>query len=160
MRVRPRISLLVPVITRLVYAAYAGLAIIAYQEAQVIFDGGTTIQEGIECNEERTACSLPIKFCAYETTTSNTDNSASFSGDLECMDPSLISNIVPVTAVVSLAAIILYVILDLVVRCRKGCCQAMGGVSAGVAAGFGVALSFLLFQAMWCFLTIGVICDL
>ena len=156
---RPRISLLVPVITRLVYAAYAGLAIIAYQEAQVILDGGTTKQYSMECNEEGTACSLPIKFCAYETTTS-TDNSASYSGDLECMDPSLVSNIVPVTAVVSLAAIILYVILDLVVRCRKGCCQAMGGVSAGVAAGFGVALSFLLFQAMWCFLTIGVICDL
>ena len=101
---RPRISLLVPVITRLVYAAYAGLAIIAYQEAQVIFDGGSTNQYSIECNEEGTACSLPIKFCAYETTTSHTDNSASGSGDLECMDPSLVSNIVPVTAVVSLAA--------------------------------------------------------
>ena len=77
-----------------------------------------------------------------------------------CMDAGPIKSTVTVATGVSLAAIIIYVILDLVVRCRKGCFQALGGVSAGVAAGFGVALSFLLFLSMWSFLTIGKMCDL
>jgi hypothetical protein len=76
------------------------------------------------------------------------------------MDAGPIKSTVTVATGVSLAAIIIYVILDLVVRCRKGCFQALGGVSAGVAAGFGVALSFVLFLSMWSFLTIGKMCDL
>ena len=151
----PPVSLLVPMITRLVYAIYTGLAIAAYKDAQSIFDPATA-----SCNDE--VCTFPITFCNYKRSVivgGAGEISVQYSGEQECMDAGPITNIVSVTAVVSLAAVILYVILDLVVRCRKGCFQALGGVSAGVAAGFGVALSFLLFLSMWCFLTIGTICD-
>ena len=140
--VRPPISLLVPVVTRLVYVIYAGLAIAASEAALRIFD-----KDSRHCDE---VCKLPIEFCFY-----------SESGGREfCMDAGPIKSTVTVATGVSIAAIILYVILDLVVRCRKSYFQALGGVSAGVAAGFGVALSFLLFGSMWSFLTIGQICDL
>jgi hypothetical protein len=151
----PPVSLLVPMTTRLVYAIYTGLAIAAYKDAQNIFDPDTA-----SCNDE--VCRFPITFCNSKRSvivSGAGEVHVTYSRDLECMDAGPITNIVSVTAVVSLAAVILYVILDLVVRCRKGCFQALGGVSAGVAAGFGVALSFLLFLSMWCFLTIGTICD-
>jgi len=139
--VRPPISLLVPVVTRLVYVIYAGLAIAASEEALRIFD-----KDAEHCGDE--VCKRPIEMCSLTLT------------GQECMDASPIKSTVTVAMGVSVAAIILYVILDLVVRCRKSCFKALGGVSAGVAAGFGVALSFLLFGSMWSFLTIGQICDL
>ena len=141
--VRPSVSLLVPVGTRLVYVIYAGLAIAASEAALRIYD-----KDSRHC--ENGVCKRPIKMCFY-----------SDSGGREfCMDAGPIKSTVTVAMGVSVAAIILYVILDLVVRCRKSCFKALGGVSAGVAAGFGVALSFLLFGSMWSFLTIGQICDL
>ena len=152
----PSVSLLVPVITRLVYAIYTGLAIVAYKEAQRIFDEHAT-----SCNDG--VCKFPIRFCSSKRSTAEWDEAGDFSAQYseqgECMNAAPITNIVSVTAVISLAAVFLYVILDLVVRCRKGCFQALGGVSAGVAAGFGVALSFLLFLSMWCFFAIGTICN-
>ena len=152
----PSVSLLVPVITRLVYAIYTGLAIVAYKDAQHIFD-----KDAASCNDGM--CRFPIAFCTPKiskvTVLDGGDFRAQYSGEEECMDAGPITNIVSVTSVVSLAAVFLYVILDLVVRCRKGCFQALGGVSAGVAAGFGVALSILLFLSMWCFFTIGTICN-
>ena len=152
----PSVSLLVPMITRLVYAIYTGLAIAAYKDAQHIFDeDATSCDDGV--------CRFPIVFCnakiSQVTVSDAGEISAQYSGEQECMDAGPITNIVSVTAVVSLAAVFLYVILDLVVRCRKGCFQALGGVSAGVAAGFGVALSILLFLSMWCFFTVGTICN-
>lgn len=152
----PPVSLLVPIITRLVYAIYFGLAIAAYKDAQLIFDPNAA-----SCNDE--VCRLPIRFCNYERAHAAKESdglNVEYRGEEECMDAGPITNIASVTAVISLAAVILYVILDLVVRCRKSCFQALGGVSAGVAAGFGMALSFLLFLSMWCFLIIGTICDL
>ena len=149
------VSLLVPMITRLVYAIYTGLAIVAYEEAQRIFDKDST-----SCNDG--VCKFPITFCSFKRSTAEWDEAGDVSAqhsEEECMNAAPITNIVAVTAVVSLAAVFLYVILDLVVRCRKGCFQALGGVSAGVAAGFGVALSFLLFLSMWCFFAIGTICN-
>ena len=152
----PSVSLLVPMITRLVYAIYTGLAIVAYKDAQHIFD-----EDAASCDDGM--CRFPIVFCKpkiHKITVSDAgDYRAQYSGEEECMDAGPITNIVSVTAVVSLAAVFLYVILDLVVRCRKGCFQALGGVSAGVAAGFGVALSILLFLSMWCFFTVGTICN-
>ena len=151
----PSVSLLVPVITRLVYAIYTGLAIVAYKDAQHIFD-----EDAASCDDGM--CRIPIVFCKPKiskvTVSDAGEFHAQYSGEA-CMDAGPITNIVSVTAVVSLAAVFLYVILDLVVRCRKGCFQALGGVSAGVAAGFGVALSILLFLSMWCFFTVGTICN-
>ena len=153
----PSVSLLVPMITRLVYAIYTGLAIVAYKDAQHIFD-----EDATSCDDGM--CRFPIRFCNAKivkvTVSADAgDFRAQYSGEEECMHAGPITNIVSVTAVVSLAAVFLYVILDLVVRCRKGCFQALGGVSAGVAAGFGVALSILLFLSMWCFFTVGTICN-
>ena len=65
----------------------------------------------------------------------------------------------PVTAVISLLAILVYCCLDFFVRCRKECSSFGGGVSAGVAAGFGVGVSLLLFQGMWAYFMVGRICD-
>ena len=152
----PSVSLLVPMITRLVYAIYTGLAIVAYEEAQRIFD-----EHAGSCDDDG-MCRFPITFCSFKRSTAERDEAGDVSAqhsEQECMNAAPITNIVSVTAVISLAAVFLYVILDLVVRCRKGCFQALGGVSAGVAAGFGVALSILLFLSMWCFFTVGTICN-
>ena len=149
--VRPSVSLLVPVATRLVYVIYTGLAIAASEAALRIFDkdAGYSCSKGLFGIGDE-VCKIPIEFCFY-----------SENGGREfCMDAGPIKSTVTVAMGVSLAAIIPYVILDLVVRCRKSYFKALGGVSAGVAAGFGVALSFLLFGSMWSFLTIGQICDL
>ena len=149
---RPPMSRLVPMVTRLVYVIYTGLAIVASEAALRIFDKdaySSCHNTGLFGTGDE-VCKLPIKFCYY-----NSDDDRG-----SCMDAGPIKSSVTVATGVSLAAIIIYVTLDLVVRCRKGCFQALGGVSAGVAAGFGVALSFLLFGSMWSFLTIGQICDL
>ena len=149
--VRPPMKKLVPVVTRLVYGIYTGLAIAASEAALRIFDKDAeySCSKGMFGIGEK-VCKIPIKFCF-----GNEDGGTAF-----CMDAGPIKSTVTVATGVSLAAIIMYVILDLVVRCRKKYFQALGGVSAGVAAGFGVALSFLLFGSMWSFLTIGKICDL
>ena len=99
--VRPPISLLVPVVTRLVYVIYAGLAIAASEEALRIFD-----KDAEHCGDE--VCKRPIEMCSLTLT------------GQECMDAGPIKSTVTVAMGVSVAAIILYVILDLVVRCRKG----------------------------------------
>ena len=148
--VRPPVSLLVPVGTRVVYVIYAGLAIAASGAALRIFDKDARYSCSKSGLFRTEVCKRPIEFCFGDG-----DGRTAF-----CMDAGPIKSTVTVATGVSIAAIILYVILDLVVRCRKGCFQALGGVSAGVAAGFGVALSFLLFGSMWSFLTIGQICDL
>ena len=148
-----KLKKLVPVVTRLVYVIYAGLAIAASGAALRIFDKDAEYscsKSGLFGTGDK-VCKIPINFCF---------DGASDGGTDFCMDAGPIKSTVTVATGVSLAAVILYVILDLVVRCRKSYFQALGGVSAGVAAGFGVALSFLLFGSMWSFLTIGQICDL
>ena len=122
------------VLTHVVYLLYVGLAIAAFQESKKIFDANAD-----EFDKESKRWKYSIKFCTKND------------GKTECMDPSLITNIVPVSATLSIVAIGAYVLLH--------CCSAKGGVSTGVAVGFGAALALMLFQSMWGFLTIAFICD-
>ena len=150
----------VPRITRFTFLLYACLAVTSFREAKKIFDKEAAGWDG------RTL-KTPITFCTIEATLEHSYDDGVMEGeyqaekdDYECMDATLVANIVPVTAVLSLAAICLYVLMwDLVVRGRAQCCHASSSVSSGVAAGFGAALSILLFQSMWGFLTIAFICD-
>ena len=149
----------VPLTTRAVFLLYACLAGAAFREARRIFDKDGFSNSGNMIKK-------PISFCTTGSTIEASYEDGAYQGewraeapDIECMDATLVANIVPVTTVLSLAAICLYVLMDLVVRGRAQCFSAIGGVSAGVAAGFGAALSILLLQSMWGFLTIGFICD-
>ena len=56
--VLPTMSLLVPVVTRLVYGIYAGLAIAASEEALRIFD-----KDAGHCRDE--VCKFPVEMCFY-----------------------------------------------------------------------------------------------
>ena len=121
------------VLTRVVYLIYVGLAIAAFQESKKIFDA-----DAGEFDTKSKTLKTPIKFCTVE------------SGKLvDCMDSALITNIVPVSATLSIVAIGVYVLLHC---CRTGC-------TGGVAVGFGAALALMLFQSMWSFFTIAFICD-
>jgi len=159
MRMAVCTRVVVPLITRVAFTLYAGLAIASFFEAKKIFD-----KDAVEVDAESHSVKNPIRFCTYKSVKVSSDGSAEATNgdgglDFDCMDATLVTNIVPVSAVLSLIAICLYVLMDFVVRCRAQCCNAMGGVSSGVAAGFGAALSILLFQSMWGFLTIAWICD-
>ena len=147
----------VPIVTRVTFLIYACLAGASFHEAKKIFD-----KDGMGPGEGMRTLKVPIIFCSMETTSQRSASFIQVEGRVqsnECMDATLVANIVPVTAVLSLAAICIYVLMDLVVRGRARCCRAMGGVSSGVAAGFGAALSILLFQSMWGFMTVAFICD-
>lgn len=149
----------VPIVTRVTFLIYACLAGASFHEAKKIFD-----KDAMGWEEGQRTLKMPISFCSLETTVQQSDDDGVIQGEsqtesYECMDAALVANIVPVTAVLSLAAICIYVLMDLVVRGRARCCRAMGGVSSGVAAGFGAALSILLFQSMWGFMTVAFICD-
>ena len=121
------------VLTRVVYLIYVGLAIAAFQESKKIFDA-----DAGEFDTESKTFKAPIQFCTEEK-----------DGKLDCMDSALITNIVPVSATLSIVAIGVYVLLHC---CRTGC-------TGGVAVGFGAALALMLFQSMWSFFTIAFICD-
>ena len=123
------------VLTCVAYVIYVGLAIAAFQESKKIFDA-----DAGEFDTESKTFKAPIQFCTEEK-----------DGKLDCMDSALITNIVPVSATLSIVAIGVYVLLH--------CCIRTGGVSTGVAVGFGAALALMLFQSMFSFFTIAFICD-
>ena len=92
-------------ITRLVYAAYAALAVYSSFEAQKIFKGKQTdVQDGeyYYCHgaSGESSCRMPVSMCLL-------------SGDLSdiaehCEGTGLIKNIVPVSAALSVAAVLIY----------------------------------------------------
>ena len=122
------------VLTHVVYLIYVGLAIAAFQESKKIFDA----DGGVLYDKKSKTIKTPSKFCTVES-----------DSKLDCMDSALITNIVPVSATLSIVAIGVYVLLHC---CRTGC-------TGGVAVGFGAALALMLFQSMWSFFTIAFICD-
>ena len=153
----PAKSRILMLITRLVYAAYAALAVYSSFEAQKIFKGKQTdVQDGeyYYCHgaSGESSCRMPVSMCLL-------------SGDLSdiaehCEGTGLIKNIVPVSAALSVAAVLIYCLMDLIVRCKLSRAQKKAKyVSAGVAGGFGAALAFLLFQSMWNLFTVAFLCD-
>ena len=137
------------VLTCVAYVIYVGLAIAAFQESKKIFDADAEL----EFDTKSKTIKMPITFCTVESDgkLDIMDKLADIMEKLDpdCMDSALITNIVPVSATLSIIAIGVYVLLHC---CRTGC-------TGGVAVGFGAALVLMLFQSMWSFFTIGFICD-
>ena len=139
------------VLTCVAYVIYVGLAIAAFQESKKIFDADAEV----EFDTKSKTIKMPITFCTVESDgkLDIMDKLADIMEKLDpdCMDSALITNIVPVSATLSIVAIGVYVLLH--------CCIRTGGVSTGVAVGFGAALALMLFQSMFSFFTIAFICD-
>ena len=97
----------VPIVTRVTFLIYACLAGASFHEAKKIFD-----KDAMGWGEGGRTLKMPISFCSIESTVQQSYDDGVLQGeyqvergDYECMDATLVANIVPVTAVLSLAAI-------------------------------------------------------
>ena len=146
-------------VTIVTYVIYAALAIAAIPESKQMFHGSTTTP--CEYVDDSTIV-CPVTFCMYDNgDVAGDTESAQYEGGggAKCFDSSLLGNLVPVAASLSIVALCLLAALNLTVRLRRSIGGLSTAFSSGTAAGAGFGVCFLLFVAAWVFWAVALIGD-
>eukprot|EP00962_Isochrysis_galbana_P058279 scaffold31262_cov128-Isochrysis_galbana.AAC.4 len=134
--VRSRCIDVAHILSGLSYLVFAVLAIVSIVISSTIFDDS--------CVESGNTIRCPILFCGFASLQA-TIQTALEGGNVACFDKQLIGMLVPVSAVLSIVAILTHVIFLWLARCRSGACGMSHAFTDGVVAGMSVTLVFLLF---------------